>query len=632
MHIKQTRLYGSIKKYRLKQKAVIFISAATAMASAYAATAQSPSKAEAAVESFAFSKAGVRLVSKQLYVADPKGGVPTPQREPNIIQDELLANKYSLGHVLEAGQNQFNNPFLPENGHGEGENGPRSLQREVWNNRGGTTRDPEAWPFLRVNGIDSQSCFECHNTIGEYTPADAKTVAKVRKPSAQGGSAPAASSAFINDQFPEHLSQLLDPNPDTKAVMTKFVRNPPHVFGAGYTQRLATEMTTDLLAQAFAAKTAARAALNSTQTIALLSKGSDFGSYSVVCQSKDNCTADTSLVTGVQGDLIVRPFQWGGIASSVRHFAKDALDFHFSVQAVEKVGHKDCDLDGLTDEITIGNVSALTAYVTMFRPPQQVIDNNQSALQTGEQLFNKVGCVNCHSSSLTIDEATLTIMTPAIPDEDCPQEVANLSNSTTSNDSATEAGLAINHAFTASAMTNKLAAEPTMTPEKIYQAMQPWLNKGAVALLAKDNYQIDLNLSDETKSTVPAYVWPRLESSNRSVKVPLYSDLKLHFMGDALADNYPQPTDAPGYAAQPGVYVTRALWGVSNTAPYMHDGRARTIKEAVLLHGADGSEAAPAANEFEKLTPTEQQQILQFLHSQKLPIADGVTAPEYAAN
>lgn len=88
MHIKQTRLYGSIKKYRLKQKAIIFISAATAMASAYAATAQSPSKTETAVESFTFSKADARLVSKKFYIADPKGGIPTPQRELNITQND----------------------------------------------------------------------------------------------------------------------------------------------------------------------------------------------------------------------------------------------------------------------------------------------------------------------------------------------------------------------------------------------------------------------------------------------------------------------------------------------------------------------------------------------------------------
>lgn len=613
-----------------------FIASATLLASAYGGVAHAKEgvkKPESS--SFTYSESGIRKISPALYKAFPKGGAVTPQREPNIVQDKLLNGDYSLGKVLEAGQNQFNNPFLPENGHGEGEHGPRSLQRKVWNPRGGTTQDPQAWPFLRVNGIDSQSCFECHNTIGTFNAPGSKTVAKVRKPSAQGGSAGAASTAFINDQFPEALEQLLDPNPKTKAVLTKFARNPPHVFGAGYTQRLATEMTIELMAQAKSAQLAGIAQPNQTQSIALKTKGSSFGQYSVMCSSStiSSCTALTENVDGVQDDLIVRPFQWGGIASSVRHFARDALDFHFSVQAVEKVGHKDCDQDGLIDEMTVGNVSALTAYVTMFRPPVQSVETSlKSSVDNGEKLFEQVGCVNCHSPSLTIDEATLTIMTPDIPTEmeKCPEEVAQLTHRVKDHDVVSEAKMVINSAMQEIKIRKAIENGDKLTAEAIFQMMKPYLTQRANSQLAKGNFQIDLNLSNETKASVPAYVWPRLPHDGTKVKVPLYSDLKLHYMGKALSDNYAQPTDGK-YAAQPGVYVTRSLWGVANTSPYMHDGRARTLREAVLLHGASGSDAEAVAKNFTALSASEQQSLLDFLGSQKLPIAEGVSAPEYAA-
>lgn len=572
--------------------------------------------------------AGVRLISESLYVAEPPPGKPVPQRQPDIDQARLLAGEYPLYQVLEAGQNLFNNPFRPKKGHGEGRHGPRSLQRAYWNPRGATL-EQDAWPFLRVNGIDSQSCFECHNTIGEARPDGARTPALVRKPGAQGGPAGAANSAFINDQFPEHSGQ---PN----SVMTKFVRNPPPVFGTGYTQRLATEMSVELMARAEAARIAARRMPGQVQRIALTSKDVDFGSFAVTCSSADpaSCTDDTSQVSGVQADLIVRPFQWGGIASSVRHFARDALDFHFSVQAVEKVGSKDCDLDGLSDEVTVGNVSALTSYVAMFRPPGQIIEpGKESSVQRGRELLDKIGCTDCHRASMPVENATLTVMTPpAVPaDAPCPEEVSSLINPVAMDNHHIHRAAQV-HLRAATGQPDLNALDDDASPDAIYQALADDLHDAGVAALGGDNYQIDLSLHGVSGKDAPAYVWPRLPASeNNGVEVPLFSDLKLHFMGKQLADDFAQPTDVEGYSAQPGHYVTRVLWGIRDSDPYLHDGRARTLTEAIELHGVDGSEAKPAADGFAALSPHDRQALIDFLESLRLPIAEGVAQPEYVS-
>lgn len=578
-------------------------------------------------------ESGHRQISSELYNARPAGGQATPAPAVDVDQGKLLAGGYPLTYVLEAGQNLFNEPFDPTHGWGEGGAGPRSKQRAVWNPRGGID-GYTAWPFLRVNGIDSQSCFECHGSIGQYTPPGATTVGHVRKPGAQGGPAGAANTAFINDQFPEDLRQLTTMGGDGKptAVLTKFARNPPVVFGTGYTQQLAAEMTTELMAQQASIEYAAQARPGHVVIRNLISKGQSFGRLTASCTNGyvGQCSVDTSQVTGVQSDLVVRPFQWGGIASSVRHFVKDALDFHFSVQAVEKVGHLDCDGDGLVDELTVGNVTALTAYVTMFRPPYQ-LDATDPAVMRGRQLLTDVGCTTCHADQMSIDSAIMTIQTPPDQSGDCPQEVATLGSPSgpAGPEAKQQAARRIKRAAAVPSVAAVIAT-PGATADAIYEAMRPHLHAPLTDAAATD-YQLDLNLTGRGKSDAPAYVWPRLVAGgDGKTAIPLYSDLRLHFMGKALSDDYAQPTDAAGLSAQPGTYVTRVLWGVGDTAPYLHDGRARTLLEAVTLHGADGSEAQPVYAKFAALSAADQAALIAFLESQRLPISQGVTESEYA--
>jgi CxxC motif-containing protein (DUF1111 family) len=109
----------------------------------------------------------------------------------------------------------------------------------------------------------------------------------------------------------------------------------------------------------------------------------------------------------------------------------------------------------------------------------------------------------------------------------------------------------------------------------------------------------------------------------------LYSDLLLHDMGPSLGDvaTYygspvaPQRLDdiasARARAQSSGTsaateWRTPPLWGVADSAPYLHDGRARTLDEAVRLHGG---EAAKIAVRYSKLDYGDRQELLAFLHS-----------------
>lgn len=99
---------------------------------------------------------------------------------------------------------------------------------------------------------------------------------------------------------------------------------------------------------------------------------------------------------------------------------------------------------------------------------------------------------------------------------------------------------------------------------------------------------------------------------NNKVFYP-YSDLLLHDMGPALDDGYTEGS-AKSYE-----WRTPPLWGLglsknSQGGGYflMHDGRARSIDEAILLHGG---EANQIRNNYQVLTADEKTKLIQFLES-----------------
>ncbi|MSR60865.1 MAG: hypothetical protein EXS08_00265 [Planctomycetes bacterium] len=81
---------------------------------------------------------------------------------------------------------------------------------------------------------------------------------------------------------------------------------------------------------------------------------------------------------------------------------------------------------------------------------------------------------------------------------------------------------------------------------------------------------------------------PELSSSRGPVRA--YSDLLLHDMGPDLADELPFGLPQASRLAPANTaaeFRTQPLWGVSLSAPFLHDGRAETLAEAIELHGGE---------------------------------------------
>ncbi len=91
-----------------------------------------------------------------------------------------------------------------------------------------------------------------------------------------------------------------------------------------------------------------------------------------------------------------------------------------------------------------------------------------------------------------------------------------------------------------------------------------------------------------------------------------YTDLLVHDLGAGLADN------RPDYLAGGSEWRTTPLWGIgllekTNGTPfYLHDGRARTLEEAILWHGG---EAQNSRDQFTKLSKSERGAVISFLQS-----------------
>ncbi len=427
-----------------------------------------------------------------------------------MSQDDIANDRISPYMLRRMGGLVFSTPFTKLDGHGHGPvsaHDPDFLETRPTLQGNGT--------FLRVNGLDAQTCMECHSVLSN---------AVVPFRFGVGGVGSSSSNAMFKPTW-------IDPTTGGKENFNGRFINPPFLFGSGGVELLGKEMTLDLQ------QLRAQARQNPGTRVALVTKGVSFGSIS--CQQDGTC--DTSQVEGVDADLVVRPFGRKGEFPTVRAFDVEAMEFHFGMEPVELVGEGvDRDNDGVINEVSIGQISALHIFNTTLTPP---IMHLSSDAQEGQELFEHIGCADCHIPALTTNSPMLTYSFPEVP------------------------------------------TDPT----------------------ANVFYSVDL-------SDYPAFFE---EAEQGGLVVPLFADLKRHDMGPGLAESFGEEL-----AAQ---FTTARLWGVADTAPYLHDGRALTLTEAITLHGGEAQEARDAF--IQTLDDEEKADLLAFLRSLRTPRADDV-APD----
>ena len=311
----------------------------------------------------------------------PPGINDTPALSAHLNQTDVL--KLPFREVFAAGQRIFVTNFNVCDGAGRpGTNGgvkPR-------------TPDPMEGPrFTRISAPDASSCAGCHN-----------------QPQA-GGAGDFVANVFVlaQNQIPVTGTVL---NPDF--TQTWLERNTLGMFGSGAIELLGREMTQDLLTLESQAVSQAQSTGHDV-TLQLVTKGVPFGAITAHAEG----SVDTSGVVGVDPDLIVRPFSRKGAMRSVREFSVNAFNHHHGMQAVERFGlNADPDRDGITNELTIGDITATSVFQEALPVPVQAPSGpNREIVAHGQALFSAIGCVTCHLPALPLNSTIFCDPNPMNP-------------------------------------------------------------------------------------------------------------------------------------------------------------------------------------------------------------------------
>jgi hypothetical protein len=337
-------------------------------------------------------------------------------------------------------------------------------------------------------------------------------------------------------------------------------RNTLGMFGAGYIEMLARQITADLQA--------IRDATPAGGSSPLVSKGISFGTIA----RRGDGSWDTSGVEGLPApslassgpgeppSLVLRPFHQAGAVVSLRQFTVNAFNHHHGIQATERVGaDTDPDGDGVTNELTRADVTAAAIFQAALAVPGRVIPKDrevEAAVRLGEDTFVEIGCAGCHVPRLPLDAEGWKFTEPG-----------------------------------------------------------PFNPSGTAKAPDVAAVSVDLN-----SRKLPR---PRLKASGGVVMVPAFTDLKLHDITSGAEDpnreplDMNQPAGSAGFFAGNARFVTRKLWGFANEPPYYHHGQYTTIREAVLAHAG---EALAARQAFEALAAGERDAVIEFLKTlQVLP-------------
>jgi hypothetical protein len=446
----------------------------------------------------------------------------------------------SIQELNRHGKILFDAKFTPQEGGG----------RPMTTGVGSPLRNPDnplVFPrnFNRISAPDANACGGCHN-----------------QPLAGGGGDIVANVFVLGQRFD---FATFDGDQDENGALLTLQRiansrATTGMFGAGYIEMLARQMTADLQSQ--------RDALGNGQSVQLTSKGVTFGTLS---RNVDG-SWDVSAVEGLPApallkddpfdapSLVVHPWHQASAVVSLRQFTNNAMNHHHGMQTTERFGDGvDADEDGFVDELTRADVTAVSVWQATLQVPGRVIPSDREierAVWNGEQKFEAIGCSNCHVSALPLDD---------------------------------------NGWF--------------------YTEPNPYNPPGNLQVGEAPDYVVNLN-----GKALPE---PRLRADNGITWVPAYTDMKLHDITSGPDDpnreslNMHFPAGSEEFEAGNSHFLTKRLWGVGNTAPYFHHGKFTTMREAINAHAGEAQAVTDAWN---ALSDYDRDSIIEFLKSlQVLP-------------
>jgi cytochrome c peroxidase len=481
-----------------------------------------------------------------------------PQATPRIGQEMSVPRhlkddeefRLSISALLKYGKELFAANWTDQEGGG----------RPLTKGNGREVSDP-AHPlvgvrgFNRISGPDANSCAGCHNTPYGISGGAGDVVTNVF--------VLAQRFDFVNFDRKDFLPTGGSVDEQGEPVTLEEVGNSrmtTNMFGAGYLEMLARQMTAELQS--------IRNTVRIGESKALTTKGISFGRVARTADGLWDITGVEglpwpSLVSGGSNNppsLVIRPWHQAGSVVSLREFTNTAFNQHHGIQTTERFGiDTDPDGDGFVNEMTRADVTAVTLYQAALQVPGRVIPNDaivQRAVRLGEQAFSTIGCAGCHIQSLPLDKDGWIFTEP----------------------------------------------NPYNLPGNLRSGETPTV-------------RVDL-----TSVALPV---PRLIVDDRRhvVDVPAYTDFKLHDISDDAEGvehlDMNRGPWSPKFNQGNRKFLTKRLWGAANQPAHFHHGLFTTLRRAVLAHAG---EALASRRAYQALPEGEQDAVIEFLKTlQVLP-------------
>ena len=242
-------------------------------------------------------------------------------------------------------------------------------------------------PFRRTAGPDANNCSSCHND-------------------------PRARRRRRLHRQRLHLRGLRERRfRHARSAVLQRARHKSSLFGAGLVELLAREMTAELRAERHDRGEAGARERRAGTTVALSSKGVDFGKLTVMPDG----IVDNSGIEGVDSDLTVRPFSQKGVFASLRQFTINAMNAHLGMEASERFGKRWTGIDDFDGTAT--RTSFRRATSPRSSPSRRHCRRRGRMVPTipagarppprGEKVFADLGCAACHRPTLPLEQPRL---------------------------------------------------------------------------------------------------------------------------------------------------------------------------------------------------------------------------------
>jgi mono/diheme cytochrome c family protein len=309
-------------------------------------------------------------------------------------------------------------------------------------------------------------------------------------------------------------------------------RNPPALQALGVVQALAAEMTRDLhKVRGDLLREAVHAGAD--RETRLTAKGVDFG----ILRATPKGELDASGIRGVDADLVVKPFGWKGTAATFADFTSEALQVHLGIQSDELLATASREVIG---------------------------DGKDPTDPDGDGVRGELGRGPFTAMMAHLALLEMPIVEPLIQNRQLPAAAQALLPPTTTSfaDDFARGREQFHTLGCAGCHVPMLVLE---SPVVAIGGMPP------------------IDLSREMRRPALTY-----DAALHGYPVWLFSDLKRHDMGTANAAQHVQR----GVALND--YLTPRLWGVADSAPYLHDGRAPSFDYAIAGHDGEGAAARAA--------------------------------------